>query len=157
MKSEVPHRAVHSYTQRLEASPDAVFPLLCPVRECEWVEGWNPRLVVSGSGLAELDCVFVTGPAEGEATWVVTEYEPPVRIGFVKVMPGETVVRISIELAPEGKARTRARVTYGCTALSEEGRTVVDGFTEEHYAEFMNEWEEALNRFLARAGRGSAR
>lgn len=156
MRIEAPHRAVRSYTQRLDAPPEAVFPLLCPVRECEWVEGWDPRLVISASGLAELDCVFVTGPAEDEATWVVTEYEPPERIGFVKLTPGKTLARISIELAPEAEARTRAQVTYGYTALSQKGREVVDGFTEKHYTEFMKEWEGALNGFLGKVARGSA-
>ena len=48
-----PHRVTRSYTQKLDASADQVYPLLCPVREAEWVNGWHPRLVISSSGLAE--------------------------------------------------------------------------------------------------------
>ena len=30
-----PVRAAHTYTQHLAAPPEAVFPLLCPVRQAE--------------------------------------------------------------------------------------------------------------------------
>ena len=63
MNIRPPNRVTHTYTQRLVAPPAAVFPLLCPVREADWIDGWNPLLVLSHSGLAEPDCVFVTDAA----------------------------------------------------------------------------------------------
>ena len=42
-----PNRVTRSYTQSLISEPDQVYPLLCPVREAEWVNGWHPRLVVT--------------------------------------------------------------------------------------------------------------
>jgi hypothetical protein len=146
VKIAPPVRATRTFEQRLLASPERVFPLLCPVRETEWVEGWDPSLVISASGIAERDCVFVT--PDPEAVWVVTEYEPPRRIEFVKVTPGLTVARIAIALKTAGENETRAGVTYMHTALSAEGERFVAGFTEEHYARFMKEWERALNARL---------
>lgn len=58
-----PYRARRTYTQRLVGAPDTVFPLLCPVREADWIEGWDPVWVASNSGVAEPDCVFVTQAA----------------------------------------------------------------------------------------------
>ena len=55
-----PNRVTHSYTQQLIAPPDRVFPLLCPVREAEWIDGWQPVLVLTLGGFAEADCVFTT-------------------------------------------------------------------------------------------------
>jgi hypothetical protein len=54
-----------------------VFPLLCPVREYEWIEPWSCDMVFSESGLAENNAVFRTHfPAQGgEETWVVCRYE----------------------------------------------------------------------------------
>ena len=49
---EKPTRAIRTYVQDLAAPPERVFPLLCPVRETEWVEGWDPLFVASASGLA---------------------------------------------------------------------------------------------------------
>ena len=44
----------------LAAAPARVFPLLCPVREAEWLPGWHAEVLHSASGLAELGCVFRT-------------------------------------------------------------------------------------------------
>src|SRR6266481_7636473 len=59
MQITKPNRATHTYRQTLRAPPAKVFPLLCPVREAEWAEGWLPELVISSSGIAEGDCVFL--------------------------------------------------------------------------------------------------
>jgi len=66
-----PVRAVRSYTQQLVGPLQVVLPLMCPVREAEWANGWNPIRVWSASGFAEEDCVFTT-PGEPAAVWVVT-------------------------------------------------------------------------------------
>ncbi|HEY5761902.1 MAG TPA: hypothetical protein VIS73_01700, partial [Rhodocyclaceae bacterium] len=92
-----PKRAAHTYVQTLVTPPDQVFTLLCPVREADWIDGRDPRLMISASGVVEPDCVFVT-PSEGtEATWVVTRHEPAA--GFVemlKITPGVTACRLTI-------------------------------------------------------------
>lgn len=148
MKIESPHRASHTYLQRLEGPPEQVFPLLCPVRECEWVNGWDPTTVITESGVAEQDCIFVIGPEDDEATWVIVTHEPPVRIEFLRVVPKTSVGRIHIHLRPHGLGGTAAEITYTHTAISDGGRKVVDEFTAEAYTEFMREWEAELNHFL---------
>jgi len=52
MKIVVPNRVVRSYTQHLAAPPQAVFPLLCPVREAGRVPGRAPARVVPGPARA---------------------------------------------------------------------------------------------------------
>lgn len=126
-----PVRVSRSYVQKLHAPPGRVFPLLCPVREAEWVEGWDPLLVVSESGVAEQDCIFVM--PDPEAIWVVTAYDPPRTIEFIKVTPGVTVARIGIALESARGSGTDATVTYSHTALSAEGETLVNGYTDLHY------------------------
>ena len=39
MKIEQPNRATRTCTQRLAGTPDAIFPLPCPVREADCVDG----------------------------------------------------------------------------------------------------------------------
>jgi hypothetical protein len=143
-----PRRVTHTWIQHLDAPPEDVFPLLCPVRECEWVNGWDPRLVVTACGVAEPDCLFTTGTEDNEAVWIVTAYQPPIRIEFVKVNPRETVGRITIVLEREGVRGSAAAVTYAYTALSDSGVRAVEEFTAERYAEFMRAWELELNHFL---------
>jgi hypothetical protein len=82
-------RFTHEYTHNV-APPETVFPLLCPVREADWVPGWRYRLIYSESGIAEYGCVFITPNEDGtETTWVVTDYDPPsFRIAYAWVNPG---------------------------------------------------------------------
>ena len=147
-----PTRARHSYTQRIHAGPEAVFPLLCPVREHEWVPGWATDWVISASGVAEEGCVFQT-PGEGDlppAVWVVTEHDPGTfHVAMVKTQPGYLVTRLQIDLAPDG-GDTLSTISYEYTALGPEGEDFVERCTPEWYEEFMQGWEEVMNAFLAR-------
>lgn len=143
-----PHRVEHAYTQRLVGTPHDVFPLLCPVREAEWIAGWDPLLVVSGSGLAEPDCVFVTSSLPSNAVWYITRHEP--ENGFVemiKITPGVTACRVRIQLraTPEG---SEADVSYCHTSLGPEGDAFVASFTHAYYVGFMRDWETRLNHYL---------
>ena len=143
-----PVRATRTYEQRLAAAPDRVVPLLCPVREAEWVEGWEPLAVFSHSGVAEPDCIFVTPAQPGQAIWYVTRHEPG--RGFVemlKITPDVTACRLTIQLRATGRG-SEAEVTYSHTSLGPLGDAFVAAFTEEHYRQFMREWEEQLNHFL---------
>jgi hypothetical protein len=143
-----PNRATRSYTQHLVAAPDAVFPLLCPVREAEWVPGWDPLLVVSNSGLAERDCVFTTGAEPADATWYVTRHEPEAWfVEMIKITPDVTACRLTIQLRASG-AGSEADVTYTHTSLGPRGDSFVASFTEEFYRALMQDWESRLNHFL---------
>jgi hypothetical protein len=155
MEIEKPCRVRHSYRQRLTARPEKVFPLLCPVREADWVDGWDPSLVLTASGVVEPGCVFVTpGEEEREAVWVVIRHEPQDWvIEFVKVTPGITVGRIEIQLEDAPDGGTFAYISYAYTALSEAGRSFVENFSEERYEAFMREWETALNHYLGSGSR----
>lgn len=150
MKIIPPYSVEHSYTQHLNANMDVVFPLLCPVREAEWIEGWDPAVVFSASGLAEENCVFITGSAGEEAIWVITEHDPERGVvEFVKTTPRVTVARIRIRLYPAGADRCTATIRYRHTALSPAGERVVASLTAEQYQEFMQGWEAKLNHYLA--------
>jgi hypothetical protein len=149
MRVTPPQRARHSYLQRLHAPPREAFPLLCPVREAEWISGWDPLLVLTNSGRAEGGCVFIMA-GEPAAIWTVTRFEPPERIDFVKVTPGVTVGQISIILRPDADGGTFADVTYGYTSLgTPEGDAAVRAFTLDAYTAAMALWERRLNHFLA--------
>jgi hypothetical protein len=148
MKIVAPKRASRSYTQSLVAPPEVVFPLLCPVREAEWLIDWDPLFVASNSGVAEEDCVFITPSEPADTIWYVTDYQPEKGfIAFVRVTPGVTATRLSIQLAPAPGGST-ARITYTHTSLGEKGDAFVDGFTEAAYIEMMRLWEKQINHYL---------
>lgn len=147
MQIRTPHRVVRCYRQRLVAAPARVFPLLCPVREAEWIEGWDPKVVLSDSGVAEPDCVFVTAAEPADAIWIVTRHEPDRFVEMLKITPGVTVCRLTIALQATDYG-CDAEVIYRHTSLGPAGDEVVAGFTEAHYTAFMQNWERRLNHYL---------
>lgn len=150
MEIQEPVRVRRRWVQHHPFPPGSVFPLLCPVREAEWVEGWDPKLVISESGVAEPGCVFVTPADSGDAIWVTTLHDPEaLRVEFVKVTPGETVGEIRIALEEDGAGGTRSAIEYAYTALGPGGEAFVRAFDEAAWAAFMRKWETALGRHLA--------
>jgi len=144
-----PNRVLRSYTQRLVGSPGQVFPLLCPVREAEWIEGWDPRLVISETGVAAPGCVFVTAAKPADAVWVITQHDPHAGvIEMFKLSPGVTLCKLSVELVATATG-CDARVSYEYTSLGPAGDAFVAGFTPEYYERFMGDWEVRLNHYLA--------
>ena len=148
MKIVKPKRATRSYTQQLVGPPSAVFPLLCPVREAEWIPGWDPPLVVSSSGVAERDCVFVTRAQPRDAIWYITRHEPEAGVlEMIKITPAVTACRLTILLRGTKKG-CEAEVTYSHTSLGPKGDEFVASFTESFYRTFMRDWESRLNHHL---------
>ena len=150
------YRVVHEYIQTNCAGPERVFPLLCPVREGDWLPGWKYRLIYSDSGVAELGCVFTTPKASAghghgatETTWIVTEYDPGAfRITFVWIEPGHIVTEIGIQLAPSDPEVTRTHIRYRYTGLSPEGNRELAGYDRAWFEARMKNWETMINHYL---------
>ncbi len=144
-----PVRVERSYIQNLRGKPREIFPLLCPVREKEWAEGWDPLTVYTRSGFAEKDCVFTTGEDKPDSLWMITDFDTErYRLEIVKFTPGMTVARITITLLENGMGQTDAEVVYRYTAVSRDGEEFVNGYSEEFFEQFMQFSESALNSFL---------
>lgn len=144
-----PLRAEHSYVQRLIAPPARVLPLLCPVREAEWLADWRPQFVLSLSGVAETDCVFATPSPAGTAYWYVTRHDAAAgQVEMVRIVPEHTACRLDIRLAADGDTACTATVTYRLTSLGPAGDDAVGAYTAAHYAAFMQDWERRLNHWL---------
>jgi hypothetical protein len=143
-------RTVKTHTMHLAGSPAEIFPLLCPVREYEWIEPWRCELVYSDSGVAELDCIFKTRfPKDGpEDIWVVSKYDPPNQIEFVRVN-GLRAVRYCINLRQNDENGTAAEWRQVITGLSPEGNELVGKYADDRYYEEMKIIEMMLNHFLS--------
>jgi|SRR5688572_52031 hypothetical protein len=146
-------RTVRSYTQRIEAPPDSVFPLLCPVREAEWLAGWSEvlEMVHSDSGLAEDGCVFMTRPPGRPATvWMITRHDPAARVvEFVRVTADLLATRLRIAVAAEGDAASSVHVTYTFTPLGAAGQAFLrENHSEETFRRDMAWWEDSMNHWL---------
>ncbi len=138
-----------SYTQINNGNIEEVFPLLCPVREKDWLEGWNYKLIHSESGLIEKNCVFTTQNGDIETTWHVTQYDKLIhKIEFLRITPTENVVRINIHLEKINDYQTNVFIDYQYTALNEKQNEFINTELEHSFTSSMDWWEKAINHYL---------
>ena len=139
-----------TFKQRNLASPDKVFPLLCPVLELDWLDGWHYRMIHSVSGVAEENCVFAT-PNHGtkETIWHITKHDAANHeVEFVRVTPEESVVRINIKLSDSESGETDAFISYQYTGLNPEQNKYITNGLEKDFTQSMEWWEKAINHYL---------
>jgi hypothetical protein len=157
------YRVSHEYTQTNPATPEKVFPLLCPVREADWLPGWQYRLIYSDSGIAELGCVFTTpnAPNSSQAapgtTWIVTDYDPAdFRISYVWINPGRIITELRIQLTAAEPGTTHTHVRYRYTSLSPEGTRELETYDQEWFEARLKNWETTINHYLRTGTKMSA-
>ena len=141
-------RLIRSFVQDIRATPEQVFPLLCPEREKEWLPGWDARIIHSVSGVAERGAVFETQHAAGRTLWIVTEYDPPRRVAFARWQPDGIVVHIEIVLARSQVGRTAVCICYTFTAESATGSAAIASMDEEGWLKNMSFWQESMNSWF---------
>ncbi|MDX1479722.1 MAG: hypothetical protein R3301_18545 [Saprospiraceae bacterium] len=143
-------QVTHTCTQINDAPPPEVFPLLCPVREADWLEDWQYEMIHSESGIVEQGCVFTT-PHHGThpTTWYTVLHDPAQwQVQFVRVTPGEMVVHIAVHLEAFGTNQTRAHIAYTYTPLNDAQTSYVHHQLPEDFRNSMTWWETALNHYL---------
>lgn len=147
MSAFKPQHITVSEEMRIPATPEAIWPQLCPSREYDWIETWDCELVHSESGYNELGCVFRTDlPTEqGKETWVTSRFDPYERIEFVRTNDIRTI-HFVIELVPDGDT-TLLRWTHNVTTLNEDGNTYLKTKPETFRAS-MKMLERMLTHYL---------
>jgi len=153
MNTFVSEPVTRTYLQRIEAPPASVFPLICPVREAEWLEGWGDavEIVNSRSGVAEEGCVFRTR-AEGqpETVWMITRHDAERGlVEFVRVTPGLVATRLTVEIEAGADGGSTVRVTYTFVPLSAAGAELVrEKHSEAAFRRSLEWWERSMNHWL---------
>ncbi len=134
----------------LDGKPRDIFPLLCPVREYEWLPGWSCTMAYAVSGAAEKDAIFHTVEAFGKkAVWTLITFQPDGFVEYLIVSGRDAVVRLSISLVenPAGGTDVTWRMLFTTTSLP--GKTVVaHAFSEERFRAMMERRQAELGHFL---------
>ncbi len=151
--SPAANRISRTRVLRIRAPRDVVFPLLCPVREAEYLSDWQAEILYSKSGVAEEGCIFRTRNPGGEPSiWTIRVHDEAAGlIEFVIVTPESRVSTLAVELRDAAHETTDVTFTYTHTAIADPGRTFIAEFTEERFLEKMTGLENSLNEFLAKA------
>lgn len=136
-------------TMHHPAPPGDVFPLICPVREREWLEGWNPEVVHTASGTAEPGCVFTTTGPEGElSVWTMSRHdERDGVVEFVVVTAGLHVMTLEIALRPEPTG-TLASWRRTFTALTSAGERAIAAIDDEQHGRRIAHLEASINHYI---------
>ncbi len=144
-----PRQVTRVYVQHLAAAPDRILPLLTPLGERAWAEGWDPTILHAAPEPGPGTVFTTRHPGRPDTLWLMEEYDPARhRVRYVRVTPGSDVTQLDIALEAAGDDRTAATVRYTYTGFTEEGNALVASITEETYAHHLREWETALNHFL---------
>ena len=142
------NRIVSQHTMRLVAKPDAVFPLLCPKRELEWIDGWNYEMIYSTAGIAEWGCTFKTNfLPEGESYWIMTKHAPPCEAEYVRFVPGLAIICLHINLS-ELDSGTVAVWEWIYTGITERGNEFIARHAEDQAKRSATRMEKSLNHFF---------
>ncbi len=145
-------RITRTATFEVDAPKGRVFPLLCPVRERDWLPGWDADVVFSESGLVENGCVFTAENRQlGPALYAVSRHEPDQGVvEFVLFFPGKAVVKLDIAVAPTPSGGTRLKWTRTYTGLSEQGNAALELMTEALFQQQMADLARALSQHCER-------
>jgi hypothetical protein len=142
------NRIARTFKTPLSAPPEIVFPLLCPVREYDWIPVWKCEIIYSKSGYAELGCVFTTDFKDhfGPETWVICTYEQNKQISFVKTGT-HTIARYSVCLE-QSQTGSTIQWEQEFTSLDEQGDLLLDKITESVYEGKMKRVNQLLEYYL---------
>ena len=143
-------RIIRKYCQTINATPEKIFPLLCPVREAEWLDGWKYEMIYSESGLVEEGCVFSTSHEKEEDTvWIVTLHDPEnYKVEFTRFTHQSRVCVLKIAVRPKDRNSSFVDISYKYTTITPAGNKFIDHFTEEEFLEAVKFWEDSMNYFL---------
>jgi len=145
-----PQRITREYRQTINATPAKVFPLLCPVRETDWLDGWRYNMFYSESGLVEEGAVFST-PYEGEedTVWIVTKHDSKTYgVEFARFTHNSRTCALKIAAKSKDENSSFVDISYTYTAITPAGNDFIDNFTEQAFLEAVIFWEKSMNYFL---------
>ncbi len=146
--AELPRRVSHHYRQHYRHGCEQVWPQLCPVAEQHWIPGWAPAVIFSQRNGIESECIFVTPGELGDAIWITSHYDASAyALNLYKITPGVTVAKIDIRLHQDDGGCI-ADITYTHTSLGALGDRFLQTFTPEHFAQFMQTWQQQLDHYL---------
>ncbi|MBM5810625.1 MAG: hypothetical protein FJ191_01470 [Gammaproteobacteria bacterium] len=138
-------RVCFTHTQTYRAAIGAVFPLLCPVREFEYLPAWQCQIVRLDSGRIEDGGVFTT--ENGSDVWVVARYEPEAAIRFVRTNALRAMV-YDIEALPAPPGEVRLRWRQVITGLNPAGNRQIEALRESDFRHMLDGMQALLQHYL---------
>ena len=143
-------RETRLYVANIKHPASTIFPLICPTKEYDWLDGWECDLLYSRSGIAELDCVFRCRVLNQklDETWVIDVFEPNEKVQFSIFMEG-CVLRWCISLFEKADGTTTESTWHmTITAFNEKGHQFLTENSPVHFSSKMKIFEAMINHYL---------
>lgn len=126
-------RKQQEFSGTWETTVEELFPLFCPVREADWIPGWDSELIYTDSGLAEDNCIFKTDRSSdvGYGLWMFIGYEVNRYLEFVRIQ--EDIISracITVNDNNDGTVSATWKILY--TGLTEKGNKEIDKLPEKN-------------------------
>ncbi len=139
MKKDYSHEIV------VDRPASETFPLFTPKGEEAWVPGWNPTYIRPETGETCEEMIFTTGEGDEKTFWTCLSWQPDQwHVRYLRLTPASRVAFVDVQCRPDGPDRTRVRVAYQVHAISDHGRTYLEGLTESEFAKSINEWSDMI-------------
>ena len=124
-------RVFREFHGNINATADNIYPLLCSVREADWLPGSNHSLIYSESGYAENDYIFQSEFfGFGFETWVRYEHKPNESLAYIRTSEN-LVIKFEIRLKSNADNTTNIRIKLTFTSLKNEGNNMLHALPEE--------------------------
>ncbi len=144
--------AERTSTIKLQGRMSQVFPLFGPLRERDWAEGWEPRVVSPADGTVQERMTFVVHHGHGDgfqALWVVSKYDEGRATIEYTVFEQESIHWILVRChATEDRESTEAEITYSYVGTSEPACHRNERHLQAMYRHDLKDWETAINHYL---------
>lgn len=134
--NKVPGKRLSTEYKIIIASPvDVIFPLLCPVEELKWINGWKYDLIYSESGKNENNCIFaeyMTGPhflgkqIIEPTIWTTTKYDTLNHIIHFLIINTFSHIKLEIELLKYDDIKTELKWNMITTSVNELGNSLMN-------------------------------
>lgn len=117
-------RGVLKHTQTFNTTPDKLFPLLCPTKEFDWMDGWHCEMIYSNSKYHEYNCIFKTNYFNIDETWIISHFEPNRIIEFVRVSE-HLSIKVDARICDNQNGTCTGDWIVYPTALTEQGNEIL--------------------------------
>ena len=122
-----------------------------PEGERAWAEGWDPRYHHPSDGRAERGMVFTTGHGGELTLWTMIRHEPANGlVEYVRSTPGSRTGTVLVQCSALDERRTRVTIVYTLTAITPEGNEVLRAMGEERFRIYIESWEAAIAKAIAK-------
>ncbi len=144
-------RVIRKAEMHLNADAKTVFPLLCPVKEVDWIDGWEEvcNIIYTDSGIAEEACIFETDiPLEGHAVWICSKYDAEkCEIEYVKHLTGKAVIIWHMAVSDTTGGRSKIDAVYNATGYGAKGKAYVKHLEEKGLDQLFAGLEADINYY----------